>query len=228
MKKLLFSFVLLFSTIMCYSAEGGVMTSNPNPIISDQTATLFYDGADTNFAAWTPRCHIHTWLLPADGETLSQDYGTAWAACSSNEEYDALDDKLKMTFGGTPGQYNIDINIKDFFNVADEDLNKIGTIGVIVRTQFSGGGDQTQDFLLAVAPNDITGVESNTVADIACSVKNQTITVSSDTRIDAKLYSLSGVLVNQVVADKEVSFSNLQAGVYFVQVNGQVKKVNVQ
>lgn len=166
MKKL---FAIFAATLLCVSMwakEGGTLSSSPAaPIDPSTTVTLTYNGTGTNFANWEPKCFIHTWLVAADGETLSKSYGTAWVNCNGDADYNALENKVKMTLQ-SKGIYTISMNIKSFFGVADDDLAKIGKIGVIVRAQYSGDNNQTNDMFLSVkvaTPEPPTPVDSMTV-----------------------------------------------------------------
>lgn len=152
MKKLLLSIVTtLLSTTMIWAAEGGKLTASTDPIDPTQDVTLHYDGAGTNFANWEPSCFVHTWLVPKSGETFSKGYSTEWISCAGDAAYAAIDAKRKMTLI-SKGHYEMVINIKSFFGVADEDLTKIAKIGVIVCTQWviNGGNNQTIDLFAAV------------------------------------------------------------------------------
>ena len=150
--KRLFSFVV--SALFCvsmFAKEGGTLTCSPAaPIDPTATVTLSYDGTNTNFNNWDPQCFVHAWLVPVDNQTFSQEYGTDWATCNGDENYAALDDKVKMTYVSR-GHYTISMNIQSFFGVADEDLEKIEKLGIIVRAQYPGDNNQTNDFFLNVA-----------------------------------------------------------------------------
>ena len=151
MRKILSFLLMALFSVGMWAKEGGTLTSTTTPIDPTQTVTLTYDGTGTNFANWTPLCYIHTWLVPANEQTFSKDYGTTWATCNGDGDYDALDAKVKMTYAGTAGKYTISMNIKEFFGVAEADLAKIAKIGVIVRAQYSGDSNQTNDFFLNVS-----------------------------------------------------------------------------
>ena len=140
---------MLFSVAM-WAKEGGKLTSSATPINPTETVTLSYDGTGTNFANWQPKCFIHTWLVNKEGETFSGNYNMSWASCNSDADYNSLPAKVKMTFVSN-GKYSISMNIKEFFNVADDDLAKISKIGVIVRAQYSGDNNQTNDFFITVS-----------------------------------------------------------------------------
>ena len=151
MKKFFSLFVAALLSVTMFANEGGTLTADPAaPIDPSETVELTYDGTGTNFANWEPKCFIHTWLVAADGETFSKDYGTTWAECDGDGDYAALDDNVKMTFVST-GIYTINMNIAKFFDVAEEDLEKIGKIGVIVRAQYPGENNRTNDLFLDVA-----------------------------------------------------------------------------
>ncbi len=132
------------------AAEGGSITSNPVVIDPTSDAVITYDGTGTNFANWTPLCHVYAWLEAKTGETFTKEYKTAWASCNGDSDYAALDAKLKMTNTGK-GTYQITINIQSFFNVADEDLAKIDKLGIIVRAQYDGETNKTQYLFASVA-----------------------------------------------------------------------------
>ena len=126
------------------------MTSSKTPINPTETVTLNYDGTGTNFANWEPQCFVHAWLEAAEGKTFSKEYRPAWASCNGDEDYKNLDAKVKMTLV-EKGKYTIDINIKDFFDVAEADLENIGKLGIIVRAQYEGDNNKTNDLFLDVA-----------------------------------------------------------------------------
>ena len=151
MRKFLSLLVALATVTMAWAAQGGTLTSSKTPIDPTQTVTLTYDGTGTNFANWEPLCFIHAWLVAADGQTLSKSYSTDWASCNGDGDYASLASKLKMTYSGTKGKYTISMNIKEFFNVADADLPKIGKLGVIVRAQYEGDNNKTNDMFVNVA-----------------------------------------------------------------------------
>ena len=151
MRKFLSLLVALATVTMAWAAQGGTLTSSKTPIDPTQTVTLTYDGTGTNFANWEPSCFIHAWLVAADGQTLSKSYSTDWASCNGDGDYASLASKLKMTYSGTKGKYTISMNIKEFFNVADTDLPKIGKLGVIVRAQYEGDDNKTNDMFVNVA-----------------------------------------------------------------------------
>lgn len=159
MKKI-FTLILaaLVSVAMWAEKQGGTLTSSLTPIDPSSAVVLSYDGTATNFAAWQPKCFIHTWLVAKEGQTFSKDYGTTWATCEGDGDYAALPDKVKMSFVST-GKYTITLTIKDFFDVAEADLAKIAKIGVIVRAQYSGDDNQTKDFLINVAIPDPTAAK---------------------------------------------------------------------
>ena len=140
---------LCMSVSMFGAKQGGALTSTPSPIDPSSDAVINYDGTGTNFAAWEPKCHIHAWLVAKDGETFSTDYSTTWATCEGDDPYAALDDKVKMTLV-EKGKYTITVNIKSFFNVANEDLAKIAQLGIIVRAQYSGENNTTNNLFLPV------------------------------------------------------------------------------
>ncbi|MFZ4725053.1 MAG: hypothetical protein ACOYMD_06365 [Paludibacter sp.] len=156
MKKITTLFIIFFLTIGFVQAkQGGVLTSNPTPIIPNQSVTINYDGAGTNFVTWTPMCYIHAWLNPISGQTFSKSYSTPWSTCAGDADYTALDAKLKMTHDGVAnsGKYSITIaDLTAFFTIASEDISKIGTLGIIVKTQWSTNeaNNVTNDFLLTV------------------------------------------------------------------------------
>ena len=137
-------------TSMIFAAEGGKLTSSKTPIDPTETVTLTYDGTGTNFANWEPKCFVHAWLNAAEGKTLSKEYTTAWASCNGDGDYAGLDAKVKMTLV-SKGKYTIDINIKNFFDVAEADLEKIGKLGIIVRAQYEGDNNKTNNMFINVA-----------------------------------------------------------------------------
>ena len=161
MRKILSLLMVLFAaTSLLFAKQGGTLSSNPAaPIDPTKTVTLTYNGSQTDFANWQEelKCYIHAWLEPAQGQAFSKDYTTAWADCNSNEDYAKLDSKLKMNayhYSYPKGMFSINMNIKSFFNVADEDLPKIGRLGVIVRAQYKGDDNLTEDMFLNVALSD--------------------------------------------------------------------------
>jgi hypothetical protein len=162
MRTIFTLFMALFmASSMAFAGEAGTLTPTPNPIVPNTSVTINYDGTGTNFANWTPRCFIHVWLVPKAGQTFIGNYAPAWTTCNSEGEYDALDAKYKMTHDGTAnsGKYAITIaNLYTFFGVLEEDKAKVDKFGIIVRAQYSGGNNQTNDFLLNVT-NPSTGVE---------------------------------------------------------------------
>lgn len=143
-------FVVLCSLSMwaddAANPQGGVLsTSLTQPLDPATDVTLTYDGTGTNFAAWTPKCFIHAWLVGEDGENLGS-YSTEWVACNGDDDYnDNVAANRKMTYAEVAGKYTIDINIKSFFEVADEDLPKIARMGVIVCTQYVGGTEPNKN-----------------------------------------------------------------------------------
>lgn len=141
--------VLFTATSVTYALEGGKITPSKASFGPTETVTLTYDGTGTNFANWEPKCFVHAWLVAAEGQTFSKSYGTDWASCNGDADYAALDAKLKMTFV-SKGVYTIDMNIKDFFDVAEADLAKIGKLGIIVRAQYEGDNNKTEDMFLNV------------------------------------------------------------------------------
>ena len=155
MKKIFSLFAaVLFCTSM-FAAQGGTLTVSPEGAINPSSdITLSYDGTGTNFANWEPKCFIHAWLDAAEGQTFSKGYTTEWKACNGDADYEALDANRKMTYAGEKGKYTINLNLKSFFGVAEEDLAKIGKLGVIICTQYVGGNEEdqnkTQEFKLDV------------------------------------------------------------------------------
>ncbi len=152
MKRLVLFFAMLFVVSLSRAAEPGTMTSVPSPIVPDQSVTLYFDGGG-NFKSWNPKCFIHAWLTSNTGETI---YSTPWEDdMTGDADYDALDDKLKMTWDGVnnSGKYSITIdNLYEFFNVLEADKPKIKELGVMVRTQYSTGnandGNRSINFYL--------------------------------------------------------------------------------
>ena len=150
MRKFISLMMVLFTaTSVTFALEGGKITPSKASFGPTETVTLTYDGTGTNFANWQPLCFVHAWLVAAEGQTFSKSYGTDWASCNGDADYAALDAKLKMTFV-SKGVYTIDMNIKDFFDVAEADLAKIGKLGIIVRAQYEGDKNQTEDMFLNV------------------------------------------------------------------------------
>ncbi|MCR5050689.1 MAG: hypothetical protein K6A36_06345 [Paludibacteraceae bacterium] len=151
MKKIFLFVVSALFSLNMVAKEGGSLTCSPAaPIDPTATITISYDGTNTNFNNWDPQCFIHAWLVPVGNQTFSQAYGTDWVSCDGDADYTALDEKVKMTYVSR-GIYTISINIQSFFGVADEDLEKIEKLGIIVRAQYPGDNNQTDDFFLNVA-----------------------------------------------------------------------------
>ena len=148
MKKFFSLFIVTLFSVSMWAAQGGTLTATMSPIYPTETVTLTYDGTGTNFANWTPECFIHAWLIDKNDNNLS--YGTDWETAPAN--FGALDGKLKMTLV-SQGIYTISMNIKTFFGVADEDLDKIGKLGIIVRAANVEDNDnnKTNDMTLSVA-----------------------------------------------------------------------------
>lgn len=156
MKKItLLSCVCLFLAFsLSAQKQQGSVSYNPNPIVPNQAVVISYDGTGTNFANnWTPKCHFYAWLVPISGQSFSKSYSTPWNNVAGDAQYDALDNKFKMTHDGVAnsGKYSVTIdNIVTFFNIDPVDVPKIGQLGFIVRTQWTGNTNQTIDFFLTV------------------------------------------------------------------------------
>lgn len=165
MKKIFSLFAAVLFCTGLFAAQGGTLTVSPEGAINPSSdITLSYDGTGTNFANWEPKCFIHAWLDAAEGQTFSKDYTTEWKACNGDADYEALDANRKMTYAGEKGKYTIHLNLKSFFGVADEDLAKIGKLGVIICTQYVGGDkedqNKTQEFKLDVSVSGDPGKEA--------------------------------------------------------------------
>lgn len=147
MRKILtLFFAALFSVSMFADREGGTVSSEPDPINPSLDAVITYNGAGTNFAAWQPSCFIYAWLIADDGLSFSKAYEDSWINCASDADYtNNVPAERKMAYAGVAeahdGTYTITINIKDYFDVEDEDLDKIAKIGIIVCTQYNNQGD---------------------------------------------------------------------------------------
>lgn len=231
MKKiitLLFVITVVFS--FGYAAEGGTLTPNPNPIIPNQSVLISYDGTGTNFASWTPRCFIHVWLVPKTGQTFTGNYAPAWATCNSEGDYDAIDAKYKMTHDGVTnsGKYSITIsNLYTFMGVLNEDKTKIDKFGVIVRAQYSGDNNQTQDFLLNVGDATTSLSSSNFNPSFNLSSQTGTIKVRFNGNAQVDLFSLTGQLIHSESAVNQFTQA-VENGVYLLRINGQTHKVLVR
>ena len=195
MRKFFSLFVAALFSATLFAYEGGTMTSSSltAAINPTETVTFSYDGTGTNFANWEPKCFVHTWLVAASGQTFSKDYGTTWVTCNGDNDYNALDDKVKMTLQ-SKGHYTISMNLKTFFNVADEDLPKIAKWGIIVRAQYGGDNNQTNDFFFDVdmdpAKFYITGNEA--LLTDAGSTADEWSTTAIKVTEDSKTLSLKG------------------------------------
>ena len=149
-KTISFIIAALFSIVMWADKQGGTISSSTGvPLSPTETITLTYDGTGTNFANWEPKCHIYARLDAKNGKELSKEYTTGWAACDGDDEYAALPAKVMMTFV-SKGIYSISMNIKSFFGVADNDLEKIGQLCIVVRAQYEGDDNQTNDMFINV------------------------------------------------------------------------------
>lgn len=227
MKK---TFTLFFAALFCvsfvFAGEGGTLIPNPNPIVPNQPVVINYDGTGTNFASWEPKCFIHVWLIPKSGQTFTGNYAPAWATCNSDADYGLIDSKYKMTYSGTAGKYSITIpNLFTFFGVLDADKSKVAQFGVIVRAQFTGSNNQTNDFLLNVTDPNTTGLQ-NPQSNLQISTQTGKLKVSCNGMAQAQLHTLTGQLV------RSTSFTNqfeqaLKSGAYILQVNNKTHKVIV-
>lgn len=148
MKKFTLSLLALCLSIFFASAkEKGSMTYSPNPIDPTASVTIHYDGTGTNFDKWQPECFIHAWLVMGEGAVGN--YATEWSTVAG--DLSVVPAQQHMTYDGTPGLYSITIsNLVDFFGVNEPDISLIKQLGVIVRTQYPGDNNQTEDFLLSV------------------------------------------------------------------------------
>ena len=215
MRKFLSLLVALATVTMAWAAQGGTLTSSNTPIDPTQTVTLTYDGTGTNFANWEPSCFIHAWLVAADGQTLSKSYATDWASCNGDDDYALLESKLKMTYSGTKGKYTISMNIKEFFNVADADLPKIGKLGVIVRAQYDGEDNKTSDMFVDVAYTaPASGYAGTYTSDITLSATGGTSA------------SAAKVVINDVQYDAIKAGTSKVAGAVVVTVPANVKTLH--
>ena len=219
MKKIFTTVVTIITATTIWAAQGGTLTVAPDPIDPTQDAVFSYDGTGTNFTKWTPRCFVHAWLDPKDGETFSTGgYSTAWASCNGDAAYDALDAKVKMTHDGVEksGKYSITINIQSFFNVASEDLSKIKNIGVIVRAQYEGEKNKTvyllKDVSYSATPTIIVAAENANA--IYCN--NGSIFAEGEFRI----YNIAGQDVTKLNGSLQ--------GVYIVKALDGMHKVMVK
>lgn len=231
MKKftLLFFFIILTS-IFAFAWEAGVLTSNPSPIVPNQSVVISYDGAGTNFVNWTPKCYVHIWLNPKAGQTFSKAYGTAWENIIGDAAYDALDNKVKLTHDGTAnsGKYSMTIaNLFDYFSVEEADKPKIGELGVIVKTQYVGeneNGNRTNDLMLTVT-NPSTGVVAVS-ENMEIITVNGTINARFDGTAQVQLYTFTGQLVRSAVVSNQF-IEVVKSGAYLLRINGKTHKVIV-
>lgn len=226
---LFFALILVSLNLKAY--EGGTLTSNPSPIVPNQSVVISYDGTGTNFANWTPKCYVHIWLNPKAGQTFSKSYGSTWNNIIGDVAYDALDSKLKLTHDGVDksGKYSMTItSLFDYFAVEEVDKAKIGELGIIVKTQYVGeseNGNRTNDLLLTVS-NPNTGVSSIS-NDIKIRTENQKVTVDFNGEASVLLYTLNGQLLKSVVATNQFVYS-VNRGAYLLRINGEIHKVIVQ
>lgn len=146
-KIYILTLLALCMNVSLWAAEGGTLTSNVTPIDPSKDVVLTYDGTDTNFANWDPKCYVHVWCLDAAGTQL---YTTSWSTCKGDDDYNNLDAKLKMT-RQSRGIYTITLNIQSFFGVPSNQLGNIAKLGIIVRAQYDGDNNKTNNFLLDVA-----------------------------------------------------------------------------
>lgn len=146
-KIYILTLLALCMNVSLWAAEGGTLTSNVTPIDPSKDVVLTYDGTGTNFANWDPKCYVHVWCLDAAGTQL---YTTSWSTCNSDGDYNNLDAKLKMT-QQSRGIYTITLNIQSFFGVPSNQLGNIAKLGIIVRAQYDGDNNKTNNFLLDVA-----------------------------------------------------------------------------
>jgi hypothetical protein len=229
MRTIFTLFMALFmASSMVFAGEAGTLTPTPNPIVPNASVTINYDGTGTNFANWTPRCFIHVWLVPKAGQTFTGNYAPAWTTCNSDGEYDALDAKYKMTHDGTAnsGKYSITIaNLYTFFNVLEEDKAKVDKFGIIVRAQYSGGNNQTNDFLLNVT-NPSTGVEKN-IYYTTIRTDNNTISASFAGNANIQLFTATGQQICSEHALNQFSM-RVKSGIYLMSINGKSTKVVVK
>ena len=146
-KIYILTLLALCMNVSLWAAEGGTLTSNVTPIDPSKDVVLTYDGTGTNFANWDPKCYVHVWCLDAAGTQL---YTTSWSTCNGDGDYNNLDAKLKMT-QQSRGIYTITLNIQSFFGVPSNQLGNIAKLGIIVRAQYDGDNNKTNNFLLDVA-----------------------------------------------------------------------------
>jgi len=224
-------FALILVAFNLKAFEVGILTSNPSPIIPNQSVVISYDGTGTNFANWTPKCYVHIWLNPKSGLTFSKSYATTWNNIIGDAAYEALDSKLKLTHDGVEksGKYSMTINnLYDYFSVEEVDKPIIGELGVIVKTQYVGqseSGNRTDDLKLTVTnpSTEVTSISDN----IEIYTDNKKITVDFFGEASVSLYTLNGQLLkSEVVANHFVHSVN--QGIYFLRINGKSHKVIVQ
>jgi hypothetical protein len=194
----------LFVTLSFAEKQGGTVTAQPDPINPTQNVVIHYNGTGTNFANWTPKCHVHIWLVPKAGQTFTGNYDISWNSVDGDAQYAALDDKFKMTHDGhaNSGQYDITINLQSYFGISNQDLHKIDQIGIVVRSQYIGDTNQTIDFFLDVnnftyseiiAESDVNGLQSATITGVSSKSELQGVSekfgASSTTEVDVYLSS---------------------------------------
>ena len=208
--------------------QGGTLTPNPNPIVPNMSVVINYDGTGTNFANWTPQCFIHVWLVPKSGMTFTGNYAPAWIACNGDADYANIDAKYKMTHDGVPnsGKYSITIaNLYTYMGVLDEDKSKVDKFGVIVRAQYSGSNNQTNDFLLNVTnpTTDFNPAEQQLIL----SSENGKLTAKFTGMANIQLFTMTGQLVRSDVFTNEFTQS-VKSGAYILRINGESHKVIIK
>lgn len=229
MKKITTLFLFLSLVLSSTRASvGGTITTNPATIVANMPFVISYDGTGTNFTNWTPQCFIHVWLLPKAEMTFTGDYAPAWISCNSDADYLAIDTKYKMTHDGiaNSGKYSISIsNLYTYFNVLDEDKSKIDKFGIIVRAQYSGDNNQTNDFLLSVTN------PSTELADVTekyvLNTENEIITVNFNGTASIQLYTITGQLLHSATVSNQFT-QNIKQGAYILKINGDVHKILVK
>jgi hypothetical protein len=233
MKKFTLLFLsIILTSIFAFAWEGGTLTSNPSPIVPNQSVVISYDGAGTNFVNWTPKCYVHIWLNPKSGQTFSKAYGTAWVNIIGDAAYDALDNKIKMTHDGVDnsGKYSMTISsLFDYFSVEEVDKSKIGELGIIVKTQYVGeneNGNRTNDLMLTVT-NPTTSSTVSVSENVQLTTTNGEINARFDGTAEIRLYTFSGQLLRSAVVSNQF-VEVVKPGLYLLRMNDLTYKLMVK
>lgn len=230
MKKstLLFIAVLSINSFV-FGQQGGTLTTVPGPIVPNQNFTMHYNGIGTGFQWWTPLMFIHTWLEPKPGLLFTKAGNYAdnpWLNIAGDADYLAMDNKWKMTYDNSAGQYFMTINnLFDYFNVLDVDKAKIGTMGVIVRAQWGGNDNQTISFSLNVG-DAATGI-NNVVNNLFISTENNVLKVNFEGKANVQLFTITGKLISTANVENEFT-QKIKSGFYLLRLNNETHKILVE